>query len=113
MSDLRTELREVLTDWQEGRRNCQSVQVWARGASARESDEYVQTIMQRLRGLGEYLITADDVPLYLAGLQLETEQGLAYLEAASQNFDVKARATDLKDDPFYGPHTRAILRELR
>jgi hypothetical protein len=109
---LRAEIRNVLEDWQQGRITCQAVQHWARGASAANADPYIKEVVSQFRGLGEYLITVEDIPVYLDGLAMTPEEGIEHLEKAGARFDVKARATDLKDDPFYGPHTKAILREL-
>lgn len=109
---LRKEIRRVFDDWQAGRLTCQGVQHWASATSTEGADVYATKIVQHLRGLGEYLITTDDIPVYLEGMSLAPEEGVAHLEQAGTVFDVKARATDLKDDPFYGPHTKAILKEL-
>ena len=76
------------------------------------ADVYAEKVVHHLRGLGEYLITVDDIQTYLQGLGLPPEMGVKHLELEGANFDVKTRATDLKDDPFYGPHTQAILKEL-
>ncbi|MCA8916468.1 MAG: hypothetical protein KDB90_13740 [Planctomycetes bacterium] len=113
MSDaLRKEIRKVLTDWDSGKLTAQAVQHWAAATSAKDSDAYTEKVIHQLRGLGEYLITVDDIAIYLEGLELPAELGIKHLELEGASFDVKARATDLKDDPFYGPHTRAILKEL-
>lgn len=109
---LRAEIRRVFAEWQAARMTAQAVQHWARDTSTQGADVYAAKVVLHLRGLGEYLITCDDLPTYLAGFDLEPEKAVTTLESASNIFDVKARATDLKDDPFYGPHTKAILREL-
>lgn len=114
MSDeLRKEIRSVFEQWAAGRITCQGVQNWARGTTAKGADEYCELVLQHLRGLGEYLITCDDIPAYLEGFEKDPPAaGVKHLEDKGVKMDVKARATDLKDDPFYGPHTKAILREL-
>ncbi|MBZ0134943.1 MAG: hypothetical protein K8I27_01055 [Planctomycetes bacterium] len=113
MSDkLRKEIRRVFGEWEAGRITCQGVQHWASATSTEGADVYATKIVQHLRGLGEYLITTDDIPVYLKGLELPPHEGVTHLEHEGTVFDVKARATDLKDDPFYGPHTQAILRDL-
>lgn len=109
---IRKEIRRVLTDWQAARLTAQGVQNWAKATSSKGADAYAEKVIHHLRGLGEYLITVDDIETYLEGLELPPEMGVKHLEIAGANFDVKTRATDLKDDPFYGPHTKAILREL-
>ncbi|MCA8910500.1 MAG: hypothetical protein KDB82_02255 [Planctomycetes bacterium] len=109
---LRKEIKRVLTDWEAGKLTCQGVQHWARDASTQGADVYAEKVVHHLRGLGEYLITVDDIQTYLQGLGLPPEMGVKHLELEGANFDVKTRATDLKDDPFYGPHTQAILKEL-
>jgi hypothetical protein len=109
---LRNEIRRVFAEWQAGRMTCQAVQHWARDTSTRGADDYSATVVRHLRGLGEYLITVDDIPAYLEGFALPPENAVKKLDSSSNVIDVKARATDLKDDPFYGPHTKAILREL-
>ncbi|MCC6464150.1 MAG: hypothetical protein IT463_02285 [Planctomycetes bacterium] len=109
---LREEIRRVLKDWDESRLTCQAVQHWARATSTKDADAYAELVLTHLRSLGEYLITCDDIPTYLKGLAMEPAAGVRLLEATGAGLDVKRRATDLRDDPFYGPHTRAILREL-
>lgn len=109
---LRKELARVLARWEAGGMTCQAVQNWARATSARGADAFCELAMQHLRNLGEHLITCDDIPTYLECLELPPVEGVAHLKDAGVSFDVKARATDLKNDPFYGPHTKAILREL-
>jgi len=109
---LRKEIRRVFSEWEAGRLTCQGVQHWASATTTEGADAYAAKIVQHLRGLGEYLITTDDIPVYLEGMDLPPEKGLAHLTDEGATFDVKARATDLKDDPFYGPHTKAILKEL-
>lgn len=110
---LRKEIPQVFTNWMAGKLTCQAVQNWARGTSSKDADEFVELVLQHLRGLGEYLITCDDIPVYLEAFEKDPPAaGVAHLEDAGVKMDVKARATDLKDDPFYGPHTKAILREL-
>lgn len=109
---LRNEIRRVFAEWESGRLTAQGVQNWARATSTQGADAYAARIVNHLRGLGEYLITCDDLPAYLAGFDKPPEEACKTLDEVSNVFDVKARATDLKDDPFYGPHTRAILREL-
>lgn len=110
--DIRAEIRRVFDDWNAGRLTAQGVQNWARATSTRGADAYAVALIERLRGLGEYLITCDDIPTYLSGFDLEPEKAVAWLESSSAIFDAKQRATDLRDDPFYGPHTRAILRDI-
>ncbi len=109
---LRNELRRVFADWESSRLTAQGVQNWARATSTQGADPFAARIVNHLRGLGEYLITCDDLPLYLQLFEKSPEDACKALDEAGNAFDVKARATDLKDDPFYGPHTRAILREL-
>jgi hypothetical protein len=109
---LRKEIRRVFREWEAGKLTAQGVQTWAKKISTKGADEYAETVVQQLRGLGEYLITTDDVPVYLEGLELPPEMGIKHLKNNGSSFDVKARATELKDDPFYGPHTKAILKEL-
>lgn len=109
---LRSEIKRVFAEWQAGRMTAQAVQHWARATSTQGADAYAVLIVSHLRELGEYLITTDDVPSYLGAFELEPGAAVKAIESASNIFDVKARATDLKDDPFYGPHTKAILREL-
>lgn len=110
--ELRSEIKQVLQDWQSSRLTCQAVQHWARGVSTKGADAFAERVVHQLRQLGEYLITLDDIKVYLQGLVLPPELGVKHLEHEGANFDVKSRATDLKDDPFYGPHTKAILKEL-
>ena len=109
---LRKEIRRVFDEWQAARMTCQAVQHWASATSTEGADVYARKVVMHLRGLGEYLITTDDIPVYLQGMELEPEKGVEHLENEGAIFDAKARATDLKDDPFYGPHTKAILKEL-
>lgn len=110
--ELRAELRRVFDDWIASRMTAQAVQNWARATSTKGADPYCVLLVEHLRGLGEYLITCDDIPTYLAGFDMEPEKAVAWLGGVSAIFDVKQRATDLRDDPFYGPHTRAILRDI-
>jgi hypothetical protein len=107
------ELRRVLEDWQAGRVTCRHVQHWAQATSLTDANAYVSKVVVNLRNLGEYLITVDDIPVYLEGLELPPEEAVNKLKDEGTRFDAKSRATDLRDDPFYGPHTRAILRDLR
>jgi hypothetical protein len=109
---LRKEIRQVFDAWQAGRMTCQAVQHWASATSTEGADAFATEVVQHLRGLGEYLITTDDIPVYIEGMGMPPADGLEHLKQAGAVFDVKARATDLKDDPFYGPHTKAILKEL-
>jgi len=109
---LRKEIRRVFSEWEAGKLTAQGVQTWAAKTSTKGADKYALKVVQHLRGLGEYLITTDDIPVYLEGFELPEALALKHLENNGSGFDVKARATDLKDDPFYGPHTRAILKEL-
>ncbi len=111
--DLREQIRRVFADWQAGRMTCQGVQHWARDTSTQGADPYAARIVQHLRGLAEYLITVDDIDVYLDGFDLDPQAAVERLASVSNVFNVKKRATDLKDDPFYGPHTKAILRELK
>ncbi|MHC4841669.1 MAG: hypothetical protein ACYTDT_12090 [Planctomycetota bacterium] len=110
--ELRVEILRVFTDWQAGEMTCQAVQHWARDASTQSADEYATKIVVHLRGLGEYLITTDDIPNYLEGMEKDPSEAVEWLTKVGNDFDAKARATDLKDDPFYGPHTRAILKDI-
>ena len=110
--ELRKEIKRVLHDWQSGNLTCQGVQHWARDASTKGADVFAEKVVHQLRALGEYLITVDDIQTYLQGLGLPPEMGVKHLELEGADLDVKVRATDLKDDPFYGPHTKAILKEL-
>jgi len=109
---LRTELRRVFDDWNASRMTAQGVQHWARATSTKDADAYATLLVERLRGLGEYLITCDDIATYVSGFDLDPDKAVTWLESSSAIFDVKQRATDLRDDPFYGPHTRAILRDI-
>jgi hypothetical protein len=113
MRNAGEELKRVLEDWQSGRVTCRHVQHWAQATSLEGADAYVSQVVLTLRNLGEYLITVDDIPTYLDGLSLPPAEAVTRLKEAGTRFDVKSRATDLRDDPFYGPHTRAILRDLR
>ncbi len=110
--DLRAELRRVFDDWNASRMTAQAVQNWARATSTKGTDPYATLLVEHLRGLGEYLITCDDINTYVSGFDLEPDKAVKWLESSSAIFDVKQRATDLRDDPFYGPHTRAILRDI-
>lgn len=110
---LRAELRRVFADWQAGRMTCQAVQHWARETSTKDADPYAALLIERLRGLGELLITCDDIPAYTAGFNLPESEAAAALTRASGVSTRRKRATDLRDDPFYGPHTRAILRDIQ
>ncbi|MDC1141604.1 hypothetical protein OAU50_00810 [Planctomycetota bacterium] len=109
---LRAEICRVFADWQAAKMTCQGVQHWARDASSQGADPYAATIVNHLRGLGEYLITTDDIPTYLEGMEKDPAEGVTWLASVGNDFDAKARATDLKNDPFYGPHTRAILKDI-
>lgn len=109
---LRAELRRVFDDWNSSHMTAQAVQNWARATSTKGADPYATLLVEHLRGLGEYLITCDDIPTYLSGFDLEPDKAVAWLGGVSAIFDAKQRATDLRDDPFYGPHTRAILKDI-
>ena len=109
---LRAELCRVFADWQAGRMTCQAVQHWARETSTREADRYAAALVERLRDLGELLITCDDIPGFTAGFHLPAGEAAAALARSSGESVRRKRATDLRDDPFYGPQTRAILRDI-
>ncbi len=111
-TELRLEISRIFSEWEAAQLTCKGVQNWARDVSTQGADVYAAKIVNHLRGLGEYLITTDDVPTYLEGMEKEPEFAVGWLAGIGSDFDAKARATDLKNDPFYGPHTRAILREL-
>jgi hypothetical protein len=109
---LRDEALSVFSQWETGRMTCQAVQNWAKRVSTQGADRCLETVLHQLRGLDEYLITCDDLPVYRHALKLPPDAGLAYLAEEARKFDIKRRATDLQHDRFYGPHTQAILRDL-
>ncbi len=110
--NVRQDLLRVLKDWERGVMTAQGVQSWARETSVEGADVYVQMVIKHLRELGQFLVTTEDIETYCEGFDLTPEDAVSMLKAAGSEFDVKARATDLVDDPFYGPHTRAILKDL-
>ena len=110
--EVRKELEQIFRRWEAAEITCQAVQRWALRTSAKQADVCVAEILTHLRALGEFLITTDDLPRYREVLEMPPEDGLFVLKKTGAGFDVKQRATDLQRDPFYGPHTKAILKDL-
>ncbi len=110
---LHQEILKVLRAWDDSEMTAQAVQNWAMRTSASGADDCTRLVLSHLRSLGEYLITTDDLKLYRQALNLRPEEGVKFLRAAADKLDVKQRATELQHDQFYGPHTRAILKDLK
>lgn len=112
--ELRKEILRVLRAWDDAEMTAQAVQTWAMRTSSAGGDECEKLVLNHLRSLGENLITTDDLRLYRQALNLaRPEEGVRFLKTAAEQMDVKQRATELQHDQFYGPHTRAILRDLK
>ncbi|MCC6573387.1 MAG: hypothetical protein IT462_06305 [Planctomycetes bacterium] len=112
--ELRNEILRVFRAWDDSEMTAQAVQNWAMRTSSASADDCAKMVMTHLRSLGEYLITTDDLKLYRQALGLRSpEDGVRFLREAAEEFDVKQRATELQHDQFYGPHTRAILKDLK
>lgn len=112
--ELRKEILRVLRAWDDAAMTAQAVQNWAMRTSAADADECAALVLSHLRSLGENLITTEDLRLYRQALGLDRpEEGAKFLRSAAEQFDIKKRATELQHDQFYGPHTRAILKDLR
>lgn len=112
MSKLRDELLRVFKQWEDGQLTSQAVLNWAKQTSAAGADDCAAEVLAHMRGLDIYLITTEDLSVYRESLAREPVAGLAYLKQQEQQFDVVRRATELQHDKFYGPHTKAILRDI-
>lgn len=109
---LRDEMLRVFKAWEDGQLTSQAVLNWAKSTSTKGADVCYTEVLRHLRGLDVYLITSEDLPVYRESLAREPDAGLAYLKQQEQSFDVNRRATELQHDRFYGPHTKAILKDL-
>jgi hypothetical protein len=109
---LRDELLRIFRQWEDGQLTSQAVLNWAKRTSSAGADECCAEVLRHMRGLDVYLITSEDLPVYRESLARDPVAGLSYLKQQEQNMDVVQRATELQHDNFYGPHTKAILKDL-
>jgi hypothetical protein len=109
---LREDLLRIFKQWEDGQLTSQAVLNWAKKTSSQGADDCCAEVLTHMRGLDVYLVTTEDLPLYRESLARDPVSGLTYLKQQEQQFDVTRRATELQHDNFYGPHTRAILKDL-
>lgn len=112
MNRLRDELLRVFKQWEDGQLTSQAVMNWAKKTSSQGADVCAIEVLNHLRGLDIHLITTEDLAISREALARPAAAGLEYLKEQEQQFDVVKRATELQHDRFYGPHTKAILKNL-
>ncbi len=107
--ELRTDLRNVLVQWQSGILEPKEVLEWAEDRYESEdlqsADEAALSILTLLDSLHVNLITLEDVPVFLQMLDLPPEKGeeaLQLLERHSKSFDLEARKKEYRNHPLYG-----------
>lgn len=108
-SELRTDLRNILLQWQSGALEPKEVLEWAEDRYESEDlqsgDEAALSILTLLDSLHVNLITVEDVPVFLRMLELPPEkedEALQLLERHSESFDLDARKKKYRNHPLYG-----------
>ena len=108
-SKLRTDLRNILLQWQSSTLEPKEVLEWSEeryeSEDLQSGDEAALSILTLLDSLHVNLITIDDVPVFLQMLELppdKEEEALHLLEQHSERIVLEARKMKYRNHPLYG-----------
>ena len=104
----REELRSVLARWQHGELSHSQVYDWSNEHFGLEQmdggDSVVNEILAHLDIMDVNLTTPDDVPIFLAMLDADSEaDATELLRRHGDALDLDVRITKWRTDPFYAP----------